>query len=48
LAEDTDGVLDALVRAIAVVDGKAYPWIIRIVPPAALRSATPLRTEADG
>lgn len=48
LAEDTDGVLDALVRAITVVDGRAYPWIVRVVPPAALRSATPLRTETDG
>lgn len=48
LAEDTDGVLDALVRAITVVDDRAYPWIIRVVPPAALRSATPLRTESNG
>ncbi len=48
LSEDTDGVLDALVRAITIVDGRAYPWIIRVVPPAALRSATPLRTEPNG
>lgn len=48
LAEDTDGVLDALVRVITVVDGTAYPWIVRIVPPAALRAATPLRAVTDG
>lgn len=50
LSEDTDGVLDALVRIITVSDGLAYPWIVRISPPADLavtpRSATltPLRT----
>lgn len=34
LGEDTDGVLDASVRVITVVGDTAYPWIIRVAPPA--------------
>ena len=48
LGEDSDGVLDALVRVIAVKDGIAYPWIARISPPSPLSELTPLRTEPDG
>lgn len=43
LGEDTDGLLDAYVRILTVVDGTAYPWIERIVPPASIDVSTPLR-----
>lgn len=39
LGEDTDGVLDAYVRVITVIGDTAYPWILRVVPPAAIRAS---------
>lgn len=39
LGEQTDGVLDAYVRVITVRGDTAYPWVMRIVPPADLRPA---------
>lgn len=46
LGEDTDGVLDALVRVVAVYGDVAYPYVQRIVPPAQVTtgSLTPLRS----
>ncbi|MFM9048727.1 MAG: hypothetical protein ACKOMX_01595 [Actinomycetota bacterium] len=40
LGEQSDGVLDAYVRVITVTGDTAYPWVVRIVPPADLRPAS--------
>lgn len=40
LGEQSDGVLDAYVRVITVIGDTAYPWVVRIVPPADLQPAT--------
>jgi len=38
--EQSDGVLDAYVRVITVTGDTAYPWVVRVVPPADLRPAS--------